>query len=208
MRCRSFRLGRSCAQTTTSPRAGACRLQRSGNGGRGKTNAASQKGIPKGLVPWAGAGRARRSPRGMVAWTRRPRGAQDGMLPSPGAPAKPFLKRRPFIHPTFPPRQTKIRRANSEALLPAGQTASNTHTGSAPCPTGARQRRPTRRRRQAPAIEPARRLPPRPPQTERTAACLPPARGADRRHPGANGTGRRPEGRPCHERQRETRPLP
>ena len=29
-----------------------------------------------------------------------------------------------------------IRRANSEAPLPAGQTASNTHTGSAPCPAG------------------------------------------------------------------------
>ena len=72
-----------------------------------------------------------------------------------GAPARPFLKGRPFLHPTFPPRQTKIRRANSEALLPAGQTASNTHTGSAPCPCRARQRHSTRRRRQAPAIEPA-----------------------------------------------------
>ena len=42
-------------------------------GRRGRCGPVPQKGIPKGLVPWAGAGRARRSPRGMVAKTRRPR---------------------------------------------------------------------------------------------------------------------------------------
>ena len=119
--CVSFRLRRSCVQTTASPRAGACRLRRSGDGGCGKTNAASLKGIPKGLVPWAGAGRARRSPRGMVAWTRRPRGAQDGMLPSPGAPAKPFLKGRPFIHPTFPRDKPKSGAPTLKRFCPQGK---------------------------------------------------------------------------------------
>ena len=117
--CVSFRLRRSCVQTTASPRAGACRLRRSGDGGCGKTNAASLKGIPKGLVPWAGS--ARRSPRGMVAWTRRPRGAQDGMLPSPGAPAKPFLKGRPFIHPTFPRDKPKSGAPTLKRFCPQGK---------------------------------------------------------------------------------------
>ena len=67
-------------------------------------------------------------------------------IPAPGVRRVPVpvlrgacqtaLEGRPFIHPIFPPRQTKIRRASSEALLPAGQTASTAHTGSAPLPAG------------------------------------------------------------------------
>ena len=59
------------------------------------------------------------------------------MLRFSGAPARPFLKGKPFLYlSAFPSRQTKIRRANSEALLPAGQTASPPHTGSASLPAG------------------------------------------------------------------------
>ena len=55
--------------------------------------------------------------------------------PFPGAPTKqPDGQNAP--RPCFFPRHAMIRRANSEAPLPAGQTASNTPTGSAPCPPG------------------------------------------------------------------------
>ena len=74
----------------------------------------------------------------------------------PRRAARPPFKGKPPRKQLSPAINPKIRRAIfSSAFAPQGQTASNTHPRSAPCPTGARQRRPTRRRRQAPAREPA-----------------------------------------------------
>ena len=84
-------------------------------------------------VPWS-AGRHASVPR-----ARRPTTVQGQT-----APQTTFSRDKPMIR----------RAILSSAFAPQGQTASNTHPRSAPCPTGARQRRPTRRRRQAPAREP------------------------------------------------------
>ena len=62
--------------------------------------------------------------------------------PFPGAPGKP-LEGRNVPKPCSLPRRAMIRRATLKRFCPAGQTASTPRTGSAPCPTGARQRRPT-----------------------------------------------------------------
>ena len=60
---------------------------------------------------------------------------EKSVPPSPGAPGK-SPDGRNVPKPRFFPRHAMIRRANSEAPLPAGQTASNAPTGSAPCPPG------------------------------------------------------------------------
>ena len=123
------------AQTAAGPRAGACRL-------RHFWGTFPQKGIPKGLVPWAGAGRARRSPRGM-AGEKRCRGRGGAMdfapfmsagkggyaVPStekgrkgfafPGAPAKPPDGQCAWGNRFFP-RHTHIRRAALQRLCPHG----------------------------------------------------------------------------------------
>ena len=66
-----------------------------------------------------------------------------------------LLKGRPPRNVLFPVNPPKSGAPHSSAFAPTGQTASLPHPRSAPCPTGARQRRPTRRRRQAPARGPA-----------------------------------------------------
>ena len=113
------------------------------------------------------------------------------MLRLSGAPTRPFLKGRPFLHPTFPRDKLKSGAPTLKRFCPQGKQRRICTPGSAPCPCRARQRHSTRRRRPAPAIEPAavctrarrKRNAPQP--------SLPPARGADRRHPGAKGTVRR-----------------
>ena len=126
-------------------------------GGRGPrgNGCRSPKRDSQGIDPLSGCGQSPPfSPRddfvdSAASWSA------EGYAPSFRRACQTVLEGQTVFSFNFPPRQTKIRRANSEALLPAGQTASNTHTGSAPCPRGARQRHSTRRRRQAPAIEPA-----------------------------------------------------
>ena len=56
---------------------------------------------------------------------------------SSGAPARPFLMGKPFLHPTLPRDTPKIRRANSEALLPRRGKQRRSRTPAAyPCPPG------------------------------------------------------------------------
>ena len=62
----------------------------------------------------------------------------------PGAPARPFLMGKAPQRPAFPRDTPKIRRANSEALLPRrGKQRRSRTPAASPCPCGARQRRPT-----------------------------------------------------------------
>ena len=156
MRCASFRLGRSCAQTTASPRAGACRLRRFGGRETGKWTPLPKKGFSR---VWT-LERVRAEPAVPPAgWLRELGGLMERRTacfrPPPGRAGKALPNGQNVPKPCFLPRHTMIRRAIlSSAFAPQGQTASNTHPLSAPCPTGARQRRPTRRRRQAPAREP------------------------------------------------------
>ena len=59
------------------------------------------------------------------------------MLRLSGAPARPFLMGKPFLHPTLPRDTSKIRRANSEALLPRRGKQRRSRTPAAyPCPPG------------------------------------------------------------------------
>ena len=86
----------------------------------------------------------------------------------------------------------KIRRANSEALLPAGQTASIPHTGNVPLPAGqgsVAQRMPLQTA--GPCSWACRRLLLLPLQPKRNAAPMPPTRGAWARLHGAEGVGSR-----------------
>ena len=123
-----------------------------GTGRRGKVRPVPQKGIPKGLVPWAGAGRARRSPRGMVAKTRRPReeravfaAREAPIAPSPPCSgrvcqplkdaceyAKRFFPVLPARLPALPERQTAPQRT-----FPRKPAKTRRATQQRLCPTGA-----------------------------------------------------------------------
>ena len=135
---------------------------RRGDGGDGPV---PQKGIPKGLVPWAGAGRARRSPRGMVAKTRRPREERavfaareappsppcSGRVCQPLKDAREYAKRffpasrracQPFLKGKSPHKQhfsanqPKPGAPHSSAFAPPGQTASPPHPAAPLAPLG------------------------------------------------------------------------
>ena len=64
--------------------------------------------------------------------------------PSSRRACQPFLKGRPPRNALFPVNLPKSGAPHSSAFAPPGQTASPPHPRSAPCPIGARQRRPTR----------------------------------------------------------------
>ena len=139
--------------------------------------------------------------------------------PSSRRACQPFLKGRPPHNMLFPVNPPKSGAPHSSAFAPPGQTASSPHPRSAPCPIGARQRRPTRA---VPARHPSstsaasarpalpstptspppnqpqaagpcswacRRLHPLPPHQKRKEAPMPPARGAWARRLRANGAG-------------------
>ena len=69
---------------------------------------------------------------------------QSGFSPSSRRACQPFLKGRPPHNMLFPVNPPKSGAPHSSAFAPPGQTASPPHPRSAPCPIGARQRRPTR----------------------------------------------------------------
>ena len=64
--------------------------------------------------------------------------------PSSRRACQPFLKGRPPHNMLFPVNPPKSGAPHSSAFAPPGKTASPPHPRSAPCPIGARQRRPTR----------------------------------------------------------------
>ena len=133
-----------------------------------------QKGIPKGLIPWAGAGRARRSPCGIAWETGRAEGAEIGILSAQkgcsGVARIPAsdIPRPPARLPAVPdgqsaltfcslPRQTKTRRATLKRFCPAGANSVAPAHLQRPLPLRgkAASLNARFRRRQAPAREPA-----------------------------------------------------
>ena len=145
-----------------------------GGRGRGKTEAVPQKGIPKGLIPWAGAGRARRSPCGTAWETGRAEGTEIGILSAQkgcsGVARIPAsdIPRPPARLPAIPdgqsaltfcslPRQTKTRRATLKHFCPAGANSVAPAHRQRPLPLRgkAASLNARLRRRQAPAREPA-----------------------------------------------------
>ena len=61
----------------------------------------------------------------------------------PRRAVRPFLKGKPLRKQLSPATNQNQARQLCSAFAPQGQTASPPHTGSAPCPRGTRQRRPT-----------------------------------------------------------------
>ena len=133
------------AQTAAGPRAGACRLRRF-------WGTFPQKGIPKGLVPWAGTGRARRSPRGTAGGYWRSReGLQDGLrrrrmkrnvLSGKGAFSsviRVFPSLADCVPPVPPARLPALpeRQTARNALSPVNPPKSGAPTLKRLCPTGA-----------------------------------------------------------------------
>ena len=105
----------------------------------------------------------------------------DGQT-APKTPLSPATRHDPARH--------------SAAPLPAGQTASTPHTGSAPCPKG-KAASPNAPQAAGPCSWACHRQRPPPPHPKRNAAHPPPARGAWAREHRANGSGwrhRRPRG--------------
>ena len=90
-----------------------------GDGEAGKDEAGPPKGIPKGLVPWAGAGRARWSPAGRHGENAAAEEMGKGFALS-GAPAKPPDGQIAWGEQLFP-RYTHIRRAALQRLCPQGK---------------------------------------------------------------------------------------
>ena len=118
---------------------------------RGKTAAVPPKRDSQGMNPLSGCGqRPPFSPRdgcvnAVASWSA----GRHASVPPARLPAVPDMQAPPL--PTLSRDTPKIRRATLQRFCPQGQTASLSHTCSAPCPCGARQRRPTPRlcRRQA-----------------------------------------------------------
>ena len=63
------------------------------------------------------------------------------MLRLSGAPARPFLMGKPFLHPPFPREPPKIRRATLKRFCPAGANSVDLAHRQRPLPQRARQRR-------------------------------------------------------------------
>ena len=159
----TFLAGRERAQTAASPRAGACRLRRFGGRETGKGEAGFPKRDSQGMDPLGGCGQSPPvSPRDGRGKTRPREKRGDGLCPvherwkradAPCPPQK--MERR--VSPSPARRQSPLM-GNAlggtaffrdiptsgaplcSAFAPMGQTASNTHTRSAPCPPRARQR--------------------------------------------------------------------